>query len=247
MKRYAVFTARFALVPMISGPFVVSATGRASGLEWAHIVSGFAVLYLIFFLLLLSAKHSEVRLPAIAALAIGLVEAIPNVPQLHAAVSPVLFAILAWAVIAAPAGEETAHGKNQAVLFLPALVLLPILYGVRYRHQTSGLMSHLGAALPVAGFLLILCLVLKERHAANTLLCTACNITIGAVLFQVVFGIATLILRMLDLNSGISLAIVRTAHITGAAPVLAASTMLAIQYRRDGSFEHGVIPFADHK
>lgn len=217
---------------MISGPFVVSTTGRAAGLEWAHIVTGFATLYLIFFLLLLSAQHREVRLPAAAALVVGLLLAIPGVPQLHAAVSPVLFAILSWAVIALPSGEETAQGKDRSVFILPALVLLPIFYGVQYRHQTSGLMSHLSAALPVAGFLLVFCLVLKERHAADTLLCGTCNITIGAVLFQIVFGIATLIIRMLEMDGGISLAVARTAHITGAAPVLAASTMLAIQYRR---------------
>jgi hypothetical protein len=232
MKRYAVFTARFALVPMVSGPFVVSTTGRAAGLEWAHIVTGFATLYLIFFLLLLSAKHREVRLPAAMALGTGLLEAIPGAPQLHAVVSPVLFAILSWAVIALPSGEENAQGKDRSVLILPALVLLPIFYGVQYRHQTSGLMSHLGAALPVAGLLLVFCLVLKERHAANLVLCNACNITIGAVIFQVVFGIATLIIRMLEMDGGLTLAVARTAHIAGAAPVLAASVMLAIQYRR---------------
>jgi hypothetical protein len=232
MKRYAVFTARFALVPMISGPFVVSMTGRASGLEWAHIITGFATLYLIFFLLLLSAKHREVRLPAVVALAVGLLLAIPGVPQLHAAASPVLFAILSWAVITLPSVAETGQGRDCGVFILPALVLAPIFYGVQYRHQTSGLMSHLGAALPVAGLLLIFCLVLKERHAGNQLLCGACNITIGAVLFQVVFGIAALIIRMLEMDGGITLAVARTAHITGAAPVLAASVLLAIQYRR---------------
>jgi hypothetical protein len=75
-------------------------------------------------------------------------------------------------------------------------------------------------------------MVLNERHPADMKLRSACNITIAAVLFQVVFGIGALIIRMLEVESGLLLAIVRTAHITGAAPVLASSTMLAIQYRR---------------
>src|SRR5580692_9550452 len=113
MKRYAVFSARFALVPMISGPFVVSMTGRASGLEWAHIVAGFATIYLIVGLVLMSARHRQIRLQAILTLAVGLLEAIPGMPRVHAAVSPVLFAMLAWAVISLPSGRQTVQNKNR--------------------------------------------------------------------------------------------------------------------------------------
>jgi heme A synthase len=221
MKRYAVFTARFALAPMISGPFVVSMTGRASGLEWAHIVTGFATIYLIIGLLLIPAKNQGIRLPAVVALALGLLEAIPGTPRLHAAVSPVLFATL-----------EIAPGRSRRVFVLPALVLLPILYGVGYRHQTSGIVAHLGAALPVAGLLLVCCTVLNERHPGKTKLRRACNLTIAAVLFQIVLGIVVLIVRLLEIEGGLLLAVARTAHITGAGPVLAASMELAIQYRR---------------
>jgi hypothetical protein len=232
MKRYAVFTAKFALAPMISGPFVVSTTGRASGLEWAHIITGFATIYLILGMLLISTKHAEFRLPAVVTLTVGLLEAIPGMPQLHAAVSPVLFATLAWAVIALPAEQETARGKSRWIFVLPALVLLPIFYGVGYRHQTSGFLPHIGAALPVAGLLLIFCAALNERHPADTKLRRACNLTIAAVLFQIVSGIVVFMIRLLEIESGLFLGIARTAHITGAAPVLAASTELAIQYRR---------------
>src|SRR6202790_1415189 len=103
MKRYVVFVIRFALVPLIGGTFVVSPNGHASLLEWAHVIAGFATLYLIFGLLLLSAKHREFRLPVAVALAAGLLEAIPGMPRLHAAVSPILFATLTWAAMALPA------------------------------------------------------------------------------------------------------------------------------------------------
>lgn len=232
MKRYAVFTARFALVPMISGPFVVSATGRASWLEWAHIVSGFATIYLTVGLLLMSARHRQIRRQALLILPVCLLEAIPGMPRLHAAVSPVLFAMLAWAVISLPSGQQTAQGKTRWIFALPALVLLPIFYGVGYRHQTSGFLPHIAAGLLVAGLLLTCCMVLNERHPADTKLRRACTLTIAAVLFQVVFGIAAFIIRLLEIEGGLFLAVTRTLHITGAAPVLAAATELAIQYRR---------------
>jgi len=231
LKRYTVFTARFVLVPMIGGTFVVSQTGRASGLEWAHIVAGFATIYLIFGLLLMSVRHGQIRLQASVALALGLLEAIPGMPRLHAAVSPVLFASLAWAAIALPSGQETARAKNRWIFLLPALVLLPILYGVGYRHKTSGFLSHIGAALLVAGLLLGFCMVMNERHPANTKLRRACNITIAAVLFQLVFGTVVFIVRLLEIDGGLLLAYARTAHITGGGLVLAASTELAVQYR----------------
>ena len=164
MKRYATFTARFALAPMISGCFVVSMTGRASWLELAHVATGFATIYLIIGLLLIPAKQPRNRLPAIMALAAGLLEAVPGMPRLHAAVSPVLFATLAWAVMVLPSGQEIDRAKSRWIFTLPALVLLPILYGVGYRHQTSSFVPHIGAALGVAGLLLCFCIALNERN-----------------------------------------------------------------------------------
>src|ERR1700709_1618267 len=102
MKRYAVFVMRFALVPMISGTFVISSNGRASLVEWAHIIAGYAVVYLIIGLLLRSWPHPELRLPASLALAAAFVEAVPGMPRVHAAVSPLLFAMLVWAAVALP-------------------------------------------------------------------------------------------------------------------------------------------------
>lgn len=236
MKRYAVFTARFVLVPIIGGPFVASTTGRASGLEWAHIITGYATIYLVIGLLPMSVKHRQIRLQAIVALALALLEAIPGMPQLHAAVSPVLFAALAWAVISLPpfqeTAQETAPEKSRWIFVLPALVLLPIFYGVGYRHKTAGFLPHIGAALTVAGVLLCFCVVMNDRYPAKTKLHRACNLTIAAVLFQVVFGIVAFIIRLLEIEGGLLLAYARTAHISGAGVVLAASAELAIQYRR---------------
>jgi heme A synthase len=232
MKHYAVFTARFALVPMISGTFVVSTAGTAAVVEWAHIIMGFTTLYLILGLLLMAFRHQQVRPQAAIALALGLLEAIPRMPGLHAAVSPVLFATLAWAVMALPPTNELAPEKSRWIFGLPALVMLPIFYGVGYRHQTSGFLPHIAAALLVAGLLLGVCIAQNERHPKNTALRRACNLTITVVVFQVVLGFAAFIIRLLEIQNGFLLAIVRTAHITAAALLLAASVEFAIQYRR---------------
>jgi heme A synthase len=112
------------------------------------------------------------------------------------------------------------------------LVLLPIYYGVGYRHQTSSFWPHIGAAMLVAGFLAIFCVAMNERHPANKILRRASNLMIAAVLGQVVFGIAAFVVRQLEIQNGFFLAVARTAHITGAALVLAASAEFAIQYRR---------------
>jgi len=47
-----------------------------------------------------------------------------------------------------------------------------------------------------------------------------------------VSGITAFIIRMLEIEGGLLLAYARTAHITGAGLVLAASMELAVQYRR---------------
>jgi heme A synthase len=246
MKRYAVLTTRFALVPTISGTFVISTNGRASGLEWAHTITGFATIYLILGLLLMAARHRQIRLQAAVALAVGLLEAIPGMPRLHAVVSPVLFASLAWAVSVLLSGPEPARGNSRWIFLLPAFIMVPILYGVGYRHKTSGFLPHIGAALLVAGLLLCFCMVMNERHPENTNLRRACNLTIAAVLFQVVFGIVAFIIRLLEIEGGLLLAYARTAHITGAALVLAASMELVVQYRRGVVGDRLIVPGPRH-
>lgn len=232
MKRYAVFVMRFALAPMISGTFVVSTNGRASLIEWAHIIAGFATIYLIIGLLLRSAMYRELRLPASVALGLGLLEAIPGVPRFHAAISPLLFTALAWAALAMPAEVGDRPGKGMRIFVLPALVLAAIVYGVGYRHAASGIALHIGLAMLAAGVLLIFCMVVNQNHPDDASLRGVANLTMAAVLFQIAAGATALVIRLLEINGGLALGLARTAHITGAGPLLAAATFLAVQYRR---------------
>jgi hypothetical protein len=242
MKRYAVFVLRFSLAPIISGTFVVSMSGPASLIEWAHIITGFALIYLIVGILIRSAMHPELRLPGFVALILALLEAIPGVPRLHAFISPILFTTLAWATVVLPpaAHDQNAPGAHQPlrIFALPALVLVAIFYGVNYRYQVSGVAPHLAAAMLVAGAILIFCMYVNQNYPEETALRGMANLTIAAVLFQVAMGVTVLVVRMLEINGGLTLGLARTAHFTGAAVLLAASTMLAIQYRRRHA-QHG--------
>jgi len=231
MKRYAVFVARFALVPMISGTFVVSTSGRAALIEWAHIIAGFAMIYLVLALLLRSIVHRQGRWPAVIALLLALAEAIPGSARLHAAISPLLFATLVWASVTLRNTSAPAPPKNLRIWFLPALILTTIYYGVGYRHQTSGVAAHIGIAMLAAGLLVGYCMVVNEKHPADSPLRPFAKLAIAAVLFQVVAGITALVIRMLDMNGGLALSLARTAHITGAGPVLATALLLSLQYR----------------
>ncbi len=232
MKRYAVFVLRFALAPMISGTFVVSMSRPASLIEWAHIITGFALIYLIIGLLIRSAMHPELRLPGFIALIAALLETIPGVPRVHAAVSPILFTTLAWAAVARPPAERDKSARPLRIFALPALVLLAIFYGVGYRYKNSGVALHIAAAMLVAGALLIFCMYVNQQYPGATALRGMANLTIAVVLFQVAMGATALVIRMLEIEGGLALGLARTAHFTGAAALLAASTMLAIQYRR---------------
>lgn len=219
---------------MLSGPFV---TGTASWFARAHIAAGIATIYLVLILFLKAVKNRRIRLHAGLALLLGLTEAIPGMPGLHAAVSPILFATLAWGVIALPDDAASASERSAWIFVLPAAVVLPILYGVGYRHQTSGFLPHAGAALLAAGFLVMFSMVLKERHAEDAGLGLACNLTIAAVVAQIGLGIGAFVIRLLEIRNGLPLAVVRTLHITGAAAVLAASVELAARYRRGPAAE----------
>jgi hypothetical protein len=194
-------------------------------------LAGVVLLYLIFGLAIRSAQYPELRLPAAVAMALGVAEAIPGVPRLHAAISPALFAALVCAAVAEPAAGA-ARRNNLKVFLLPAVVLLPVLYGVGYRHQTSGFWPHVGAALLAAGVLLVFCIVMLVQHPEDRALRAASLLTMAAVLLQFMAGFATLVIRLLELQGGFALAMARMVHVTGAAPVLGAAMMLAIQYRR---------------
>ena len=232
MKRAVVFAARFALAPILTGSMVVSVGAGSSAFERAHAVIGFATIYLVFGLLVLAAKERALRIPAAVALLLALIEALPAMPMLHAVVAPFLFATLAWAGYARSRSAAVAPEGGLAILMLPLSLAIPIAYGVAYRHQTAGLEAHLGSAMLVGGAILIAAVVFQQQHPDRTNLVLASQVALGSVLLQVVFGMAAMVIRMLEVENGLLLAVVRAIHIAGAAPLLAATIVMVSEYRR---------------
>ena len=232
MKRHATFVMRFALVPAISGTFMASGARLESPVEWAHVITGIATLYLILILVVRSAMQRKLRPAVVTALALGLAEAIPGMERLHAAISPVLFATLAWATVEVPAKPSVAVQWRVGIGVLPVLVLAGIAYGVGYRHQTSGVIPHIATAMLAAGGLLTLSMAVNQSNRSIGTMRGIANLTIAAVLLQVAAGVSVLVIRMLEINGGLALAVARAVHITGAGAVLAVSMLLAIHYLR---------------
>jgi len=231
MKRYAVFAARFALVPMISGTFF-STSQPSSLVEWAHIATGVAMIYIMIFLLLRSLVDRSGTIPAVIALLLALLAAIPGMPRFHAIVSPLLFATLVWGTVAQSDAPDPLPTRRLRIWILPALVLIAIWFGAGYRHQVSSVVSHIGAAMLAAGLLLGFCMVVNDKYPYASPLRSVAGMTIAAVIFQVVAGVAVLVIRMIDTDGGLILAVSRTAHFTGACLLLAAGVLFAWQYRR---------------
>jgi hypothetical protein len=197
---------------MISGAFANNSQ--------AHAILGFALIYLIVALLLRAIVHREGRAVAGIALFLALLEAIPNVPRIHAFVSPVLFATLFWG---------SSAQRLRAWWWLPGSVVTAIFFGVGYRYQSSGVVAHIGAAMLAAGILIGFCMWIQEKQPGPSPVRGVAALTIAAVIFQVTAGVAALVIRMLDMDGGLPLAIARTAHFTGAG-VLLGVTLLICAY-----------------
>jgi hypothetical protein len=233
MKQYPLFAARFAVAPILSGTMVVS-VGRGSSLfEWAHAAVGIATIYVVLVLVLRSVMQPRLRWPAAVSLLLALLETVPSVPLLHAALALLLFTTLCWGYYAtlAPEGSPVPPQRSRWLFLLPAMLLVPIGYGIAYRHQVGEMTEHVGTGMLGGGVLLIVAFVLQQNAANRPNLMAAARIALWTSLFQIVFGMATLVLRILEIDGGLPLAALRAAHITGAAFLLAATLLLALQLR----------------
>lgn len=232
LKRYTIFAAQFSLAVIVSGTFVVSPNSRAAPVEWGHLLTGIALIYIVFGMLLVSARHRQIRLPAAVALVLALAEAIPGFPRVHAALSPLLFGALGWAWLASRPTQPESAPRSSAALLLPLFVAAAVFYGVGYRHQTSGIVPHIAFAMAAAGFSLVFSMLATQKHPADVRLKGLARLTTWGVVLQVLAGVVALVVPMLEIDGGLTLALARTAHITGAATLLASVAILAIHYRR---------------
>ena len=90
----------------------------------------------------------------------------------------------------------------------------------------------MGGATLVAGLTLIGCILILQRNPDHPSLKPRATALICVVLLQVSLGIAVFIMRLLDMDNSIALAVAAAAHVTTGALTLAAGTILTKEYRR---------------
>jgi len=159
---------------------------------------------------------------------------------LHASLAPVAFAIfVAIAVVTSPSWNESpelvedsaAPALRLFALATPALILLQIMLGAAYRHKLTGLLPHLGGAMIVSLAILVLAMLILQRHPEHRKLCAAATWLICILLAQVMLGFTALVMPQLKLSP--TAVIAATAlHVVGGSVTLAANLVLVMQVQR---------------
>ena len=160
---------------------------------------------------------------------------------LHAGFAPVIFAcVVAIAVFMLPeliwSPEPIDVGTRPLLRWLamlaPVVVLLQIFLGAMYRHKVTGVMPHMGGAMIVALVLLILCIQVLQQFPAHASLKPMAMTAMGVLLAQILLGIVAFVMKLLDFDNSIGFVFLTIGHVVTGSLVLAASLVLAIEFRR---------------
>jgi heme A synthase len=160
---------------------------------------------------------------------------------LHASFAPVAFAIfVAIAVVTSSSWNEApklvldrppATLRLFAIATLP-LTLLQIMLGAAYRHKVTGLLPHLGGAMIVTLAILVLAMLILQRHPEHRKLCAAATWLIALVVAQVLLGFTALVLPQLKLSPIAEIA-ATALHVVVGSLTLAANVVVAMQVQRN--------------
>jgi len=162
--------------------------------------------------------------PGRIALILTAIEIVPGVPVLHACLAPVILALIVflWGEPVMPAAAR--DSLSSFAIAIPPLLLLQIAMGAAYRHKVWGVMPHMGGAMIVTTTALILSVLLMQRRSD---LKNPATIFMCVVLAQVTLGIASFVLRLLEIDKGVWFTLATAAHVTMGAATLASSVWLA--------------------
>ncbi len=238
MRRHlSVFLSLATLLVIVSGS-VVTTEHRALGLPLTlHPLLGTGLGVLTFLLgiwCFLDTNPVLRSLGVLIALTTG-VEAAPGMPLVHAFFAPVLFAALA--VVATfrplkPLPSGALASFRLSVLASPALILLQIGLGVLHRHERIGVMWHMGGAMLVAGFIVVLCALLLQSPSDSPVLRSSVVSLLAAVITQVILGVVVYVMRMLDAEIALPLIVAAGLHVATGAVTFAAAAILAVRFQR---------------
>jgi heme A synthase len=113
----------------------------------------------------------------------------------------------------------------------PPLILLQIVLGAAYRHKLTGILPHMGGAMIVSIAILVLAMLILQRHPEHRKLCRAATWLISILLAQVALGVTALIMPLLNVSPTVVIA--GTAlHVVFGSLTLAANVVLAMQVHR---------------
>jgi hypothetical protein len=226
-SRAAVLCALCAMASIVTGALV---TNRHVEFGTMHTVLGVAATGLGA--AFAASKRPEVRRCGIAVCVTGAVECMlrGQVPALHALLAPLVFSA-GFAGMKPLAGDDSA-GLRRPVLACPVLVLVQIALGAAYRHKLTEVLPHMAGAMLIAGYLLIVCALVLQQHAAPR---TAAKALLAIVLLQVSLGTAAFLMRLLELDGHGAFEVLSVAHVCTGSLTLAASLVLALQFPAAGS------------
>lgn len=260
ISRFAMFVAAVVLVTIAAGAFVTgrqeiqsAAAGPVTG--FSHAIAGLVAGTLTLILAMwLAPSNTRLWVRATGWSAFGLFVAdaaatagrtTPPLPDalaiLHACLAPLLLAcVTAIAVFTLPELAWDSEPIDLAAwpslpmlaTAVPVIVFIQILLGAAYRHKILGVMPHMAGAMIVALVLLIVCVVTVQQYPAHRSLRPMAVIAMSIALLQILLGIIAFIMRLLDFDMSIGFVALTTAHVCVGALTLAASLVLAIEFRR---------------
>lgn len=159
---------------------------------------------------------------------------------LHATLAPVAFAILVAIAVVTSAGwnekpelveDQSAAALRIFALVTPPLILLQIMLGAAYRHKAINVLPHLGGAMIVSLAIVVLAVLILQRHPGHRRLCAAATWLISILAVQVVLGFTALVIPVLKLSA--TAVIAATAlHVVVGSLTLAANLVLVMQVLR---------------
>lgn len=159
---------------------------------------------------------------------------------LHASLAPLAFAIFVALAVVTSAGwnvapelveDRAAPALRLFAIATPLLTLLQIMLGAAYRHNLIGLLPHLGGAMLVTLVILVLAMLIRQRHPEHKKLCTAATWLICILGAQVMLGFTALVLPVLKV-SPIAVIAATASHVVVGSLTLAANLVLVMLVHR---------------
>lgn len=247
--RYAVVVAISSLILIAIGACITSqAIGRQPASRGIldgviHKDVGFAVGILVLGLAFWQSLDQEVSLLVWSALGLLALEGWVGWSGgafLHASLAPLVFAIFVVIAVVTSSGwneapelvEDTAAPALRLfAMATPPLILLQIMLGAAYRHKLLGVLPHLGGAMIVSLAIVVLAMLIRQRHPEHRKLCAAATWLLCILAAQVILGFTAIVIPLLQLSPSAVIA-ATASHVVAGSLTLAATLLLAMQVQR---------------